>query len=200
MALSTLKSSTSPHLSQIGLGFTAPTYITSETWNPGNMGNDLRQIADEFSRIEREYEGAVDLSVFRDAGFGRYDTLNVRFFISVGLDETSLQDFWLIPRRSFSIGIVEIGSVDRPSCPPRPQTGHFVVLSYSVMTGVGRTSLRIENLCWSQTNAAYCHRLVYFETVFLLSTRCYLVHSGGSGRCTSTLSDRPISDISCGGV
>jgi len=76
------------------------------------MGDGLPRIAEELTRIECEYEGAVDLSVFRGAG---YDTLNVRFFISVGLNETSLRDCWLTPRRSFSIGIVEIGFVDGPS-------------------------------------------------------------------------------------
>jgi len=79
------------------------------------MGDGLPRIAEELTRIEREYEGALDLRVFRGAGFERYDTLNVRFFISVESDETWLRDCWLVPRRSFSVGIVEMGSMDNPS-------------------------------------------------------------------------------------
>ena len=79
------------------------------------MGDGLPRIAEELTRIEREYEGAVDSSVSRGAGFKRYDTLNVRFFISVELDDTSLRDCWLIPHRSFSVGIVEMGPMDNPS-------------------------------------------------------------------------------------
>ena len=118
MALSTLKPSTSPHLSYVHLRLTGPTHpnFTSGNWNLENMGDGVPRIAEEFSRIEREYEGAVDLRAFRGAGFERYDTLNVRFFIPVWLDETSLRDCWLIPRRSFSVGVVEIGYVGGPSC------------------------------------------------------------------------------------
>ena len=94
VALSTLKSSTSPHLSYVHLRLTGPTHpnFTSGNWNLENMGDGVPRIAEEFSRIEREYEGVVDLRAFRGAGFERYDTLNVRFFIPVGLDETSLRD------------------------------------------------------------------------------------------------------------
>jgi len=90
MALSTLKPSTSPHLSQIHLRLTCPTDLDSifVNWNLENMGDGLPRIAEELTRIEREYEGAVDSSVFRGAGFERYDTLNVRFLISVELDDT----------------------------------------------------------------------------------------------------------------
>ena len=128
VALSTLKPSTSPHLSDVQLRLTGPTHphYTSENWNLENMGDDVPRIAEESSRIEREYEGVVDLRVFRGAGFERYDTLNVRFFISVESDETSLRDCRLVPRRSFSVGIVEMGSMDNPSH-LFPQTGHFTV-------------------------------------------------------------------------
>jgi len=90
MALSTLKPSTSPHLSYVQLRLTGPTHphYTSENWNLENMGDGVPRIAEELTRIEREYEGVVDLRVFRGAGFERYDTLNVRFFISVELDDT----------------------------------------------------------------------------------------------------------------
>ena len=94
VALSTLKPSTSPHLSDVQLRLTGPTHphYTSENWNLENMGDGVPRIAEEFSRIEREYEGVVDLRAFRGAGFERYDTLNVRFFISAELNKTSLRD------------------------------------------------------------------------------------------------------------
>ena len=116
VALSTLKPSTSPHLFDVQLRLTGPTHphYTSENWNLENMGDGVPRIAEESSRIEREYEGVVELRVFLGAGFERYDTLNVRFFISAELNKTSLRDCWLIPRRSFSVGIVEMGSVNNP--------------------------------------------------------------------------------------
>jgi len=45
------------------------------------MGNDLRRIAGEFARIEREFNGAVKFAVLRypGPGFGAaLDSLNVR--------------------------------------------------------------------------------------------------------------------------
>jgi len=75
-----------------------------------------------------------------------------------------------------------------------PQASHLAVLSYSVMAGVGRALLRMENLRWSLTNTVYCYRLVYLETFFPLNTiniRCSPVHRGGSERC-STLSDQSL--------
>jgi len=83
------------------------------------MGSDPRQIAEEFSRIEREYEGTVELGLFRNAELERYRTLNVRFFISVGLDGTSLRDFWLIHCTSFSVGIFEIYGQPFSFVPPK---------------------------------------------------------------------------------
>ena len=88
VALSTLKPSTSPHLSHIYFGLSGPRYsnfyyFIKGTSNLENMGSDLRRIAEEFSRIEREYEGAVDLSVVRSTGYEPLDKLtNVRFFFS----------------------------------------------------------------------------------------------------------------------
>ena len=82
-ALSTLKPSTSPHLSHVHLRFTGPTcsapYLASGTSDLEDLGSDLRQIADELSRIEREYEGAVKLRVFQSPDFELLDRLNVRF-------------------------------------------------------------------------------------------------------------------------
>ena len=81
LALSTFEPSTSPHLSYIHLRFNGPTHpgFASGNWNMENIGDGLPRVAEEFSRIGREYEGVVDLSVFRGAEFERYDTLNVRF-------------------------------------------------------------------------------------------------------------------------
>ena len=42
------------------------------------VGDDLQRIADELTRIEREYGGAVDLIVVRDHGFMQVDVNNVR--------------------------------------------------------------------------------------------------------------------------
>ena len=44
------------------------------------MGDELQWIADEVARIERELEGAVDLTVFRDSRFRAVSNrLHVRF-------------------------------------------------------------------------------------------------------------------------
>ena len=72
-----------PYLFYVHLRFTGPTYIayyfSPETSDLESLCDDLPRIADELSRIEREYEGAVELSVFRSMEFGKLDKLNVRF-------------------------------------------------------------------------------------------------------------------------
>jgi len=81
MALSTLRPTTSPHLSTIRLDF-AGAIIGSRHVETSirDMGDDLRRLADEATRIEREFEGAVNLTVLRDSRFEVvFDTLNVRF-------------------------------------------------------------------------------------------------------------------------
>ena len=82
-ALSTHKYTTSPHLSALQLNF-----ITSSTttYTVEDVGNDLRLAADEVARIEREFEGVVKVTVFRDPGYKTvFNTLNVRFcFCRVG--------------------------------------------------------------------------------------------------------------------
>ena len=90
-ALSTLKPATSPHLSTIKLNFFRSPNVR---WITGDLvkdaGNDLRWVADEVSRIEREFEGVVDFTVLRDLRFkAALDALNVRFRFC-GVDETSL--------------------------------------------------------------------------------------------------------------
>ena len=82
LALSTLGPSTSPHLSSIRLDFAVGSSIINRSAETliVNMGNDLRRIADEVARIEREFEGTVSLTVRLDSVFEVVlDTLNVSF-------------------------------------------------------------------------------------------------------------------------
>ena len=79
MALSTLRPATSTHLSVIRLDFCSSGTRSVETMIT-DMGNDLRRIADELARIEREFEGAVNFIMILDSKFRMVlDTLNVRF-------------------------------------------------------------------------------------------------------------------------
>ena len=81
VALSALKPSTSPHLSTIQLNFTwlSSAYQSVETAIEG-AGDDLRRVADEVTRIEREFEGAENLTVVWDSGFKAVlEKLDVRF-------------------------------------------------------------------------------------------------------------------------
>jgi len=81
MALSTIKPATSPRLSAIRLDFVYPyTFDRHIDTLIVGAGDDLRWIADEAPRIKREFEGAVNLTVLRDASFkAAFDALNVRF-------------------------------------------------------------------------------------------------------------------------
>ena len=79
VALSTLRPTTSPRLSTVRLSFYSPMRRSLETMIT-NMGNDLRRIADEIVRIEREFEGAVKFTVTPDSRFQAVlNTLDVRF-------------------------------------------------------------------------------------------------------------------------
>ena len=80
MALSTLRPATSPRLSTIRLDFSRPSTATRSVESAIEItGNNLRQVADEIARIEREFEGAVNLTVFRDPVFEAVsDTLKSR--------------------------------------------------------------------------------------------------------------------------
>jgi len=81
MSLSTLKPATSTHLSTIRLDFSYSHSFTrpAETLTE-STGDDLRRVADEAFRIEREFEGAVHLTTHRDAQFEVvFGILNVRF-------------------------------------------------------------------------------------------------------------------------
>jgi len=91
MALSTIKPATSPRLSTVKLDICSLTGEPIETVI-AEAGNDLRRIADEIARIEREFEGAVNFIVALDSRFkAALDSLNVRFRF-VG---------WEKPRRSY---------------------------------------------------------------------------------------------------
>ena len=70
-ALSTLRPTASaPRLLAIRLSFThLPTTGRPAETMIKDMRNDLRRIADELVRIEREFEGAVELTVHLDPAF-----------------------------------------------------------------------------------------------------------------------------------
>jgi len=89
MALSTLKPATTPHLSTIRLDFICFShFVPCAEILIKDMGNDLRQAADELLRVEREFEGAVNLITFGDPQFEvAFDALGVRFRFVV--DEAS---------------------------------------------------------------------------------------------------------------
>ena len=78
MALSTLRPATSPCLSSIKLDLCPSTSRPVKTIIT-QIGNDLRRIADEIDRIEREYEGVVNVTVDPHPKFRAVlDSLNVR--------------------------------------------------------------------------------------------------------------------------
>ena len=79
MALSTIRPATSPRLSIIRLDFYSPINREVETTTT-EMGNDLRRIADEITRIECEFGGSVTFTVTPDSKFrAALGTLNVSF-------------------------------------------------------------------------------------------------------------------------
>ena len=87
MALSTLRPTTSPHISAIQLEFLPfpPNRRPARRPRPTEAairwtGDDLRQVAGEFARIEHEFKGAVKLTVSRCPVFNAVlNTLDVRF-------------------------------------------------------------------------------------------------------------------------
>ena len=89
MALSTIKPATSPCLSTIRVDLirSSATTRSVECLIEGTR-DDLRWVADEAVRIEREFEGAVDMTVSRDPAFKvALDALDVRVR-SRGVDDT----------------------------------------------------------------------------------------------------------------
>ena len=86
MALSTLRPATSPRLSAVRLCLACLIVDRSVKTLVKDTGNDLRQVADEASRIEREFEGVVDFTVVPDSVFEMVlDTLGVRFHSSASI-------------------------------------------------------------------------------------------------------------------
>ena len=84
IAFSTLGPSTSPRLSVIRLELarSPAVYIPIESLLRA-LGDDLRRVADELTRIEHEFGGVVNLTVVRGLGFKEAsDKLNVRFRFS----------------------------------------------------------------------------------------------------------------------
>jgi len=81
LALSTLRPTTSPRLSAIRLDLVVSSIANGflETLI-NNASDDLQRIADEVARIEREFEGRVNLTALRESVFGvAVDTINVSF-------------------------------------------------------------------------------------------------------------------------
>jgi len=76
------QTATSPSLSAIQLDFFAASSIRpSIETRTKDTGDDLRWVANEVARIEREFDGAVKLTVLRDRGFKVvFDTLNILQF------------------------------------------------------------------------------------------------------------------------
>ena len=90
VALSTLGPTTSPRLSVIRLHF-ARSHIVTRTVETliHETSYDLRWVADEVARIEREFKGAVNVTVRLDAVFEEaLNTLNVSFHFC-GVNDTS---------------------------------------------------------------------------------------------------------------
>jgi len=79
-SLSTLRPATSPRMTTILLDFLSQSSAArSIEILLKSAGSDLQQVADEFARIEREFEGAVDLTVFWNAGFwAAFDALDLK--------------------------------------------------------------------------------------------------------------------------
>ena len=82
-ALSTLRPATSPRLLAIRLGFTDPP-ASGQLFEPpikltGNVTDDVRRVVDEVARIEREFEGTLELVVHWGPRF--HEVSNVRFHL-----------------------------------------------------------------------------------------------------------------------
>ena len=84
-ALSTLKPATSPRLSIIQLSFSGGAVATQDE----EIMSDLQRIGAEMSRIRREFEGAVRLTVIQGGWFkAALEKLDVEFRLC-GADDTS---------------------------------------------------------------------------------------------------------------
>ena len=97
MALSTIKPATSPRLSVIQLDFShPPTCNRSVKAMIREAGDDIRRAANEISRIEGEFEGAVNLTVVWDQSFRvALGALNVRFLFELTNGSSGLNNWFL---------------------------------------------------------------------------------------------------------
>ena len=68
-ALSTLRPATSPRLSAVKLEFRSSTTNPPVESSVEAVGRGLRRVANEVSRIEREFQEIVNVTVFRDEVF-----------------------------------------------------------------------------------------------------------------------------------
>ena len=117
IALSTLKYSTSPHLSTIQFDFSCSPGVTRPVEAViEEVGRDLQRVADEVTRIQHEFEGTVNFTALLDSVFTEVlDKLNVRFrFVIWTRPPDHVDSFRFVPCRSFS-RFVKMGSwVDFP--------------------------------------------------------------------------------------
>ena len=143
LALSTLRPATSPRLSAVQLKFSrsACIYIIGAQGLIKNVGNDLRQIADEVARIEREFEGVVNFTVLRDSGFGAaLDRLNVSFCLRLrrGFAAKLIHLHLFLPDPSgprpveLTVSTHHRGAVHLALFVPRnPQLNHYYLAEYA---------------------------------------------------------------------
>jgi len=113
MALSTLRPATSPHLSSIRLDLAGSVVVDLPVkLLVKDTGDDLRRVADEVVRIEREFEGTVNFTVVPDSVFEAVlDTLGVSFRFAALTEYRSRVDaFSLVPYRYFSVTVAETRS------------------------------------------------------------------------------------------
>ena len=127
MALSTLRPATSPRLSIIRLSLFATTSRADVEIVITKIANDLRRIADEVSRIEREFEGAVNFTVIADSKFyAALGSLNVRFsFFGWKKPRGHVDLSSFVSCRSFSATLIEIGRFSLLLAPCRSLSPFF---------------------------------------------------------------------------
>jgi len=80
------------------------------------MDHDLRRIADEVARIEREFGGVVKFTMIRYRKFGAVlDRLGVWFrFAALTRSRSDTDSFPFVPCRSFDTTVIETGQLPLP--------------------------------------------------------------------------------------
>ena len=153
-ALSTLRPTTSPHFSTIQLKFTSPysAHRSVETVVK-HTGDDLRQIADEITRIKREFR-AVNVTVLQDQGFKSVlHTLNVGSISTNSISEMIL----LIDSCPFLVDPSTLISLERDPCVPFQLVLFVWSLNYSVVYALDQLIQMLTPGYW----ALYLHLLVH---------------------------------------